>query len=190
MKKLSILSALFGLFFIGTSFGADITIYHSPYCPHCHHARDFIGGQLIYQYPKLKVVEVDVMVQENLPKFQEVLEKCKFDNGGVPVIVVGEKCFHGYADFMQEDLRKAVEADMSEDDIKTAKENKKAFDADPEKFKADNSERLKAISEYKQAAANAENEKKNEVENNSIYFWALLGVLVVAFGFVLLRKKK
>ena len=48
MKKISALFALFGLAFIGTASAADITVYYSPTCPHCHHARDFISNNLIY----------------------------------------------------------------------------------------------------------------------------------------------
>ena len=29
---------------------ADITIFYSPSCPHCHHARDFFKNELIYEY--------------------------------------------------------------------------------------------------------------------------------------------
>ena len=79
MKKISLLSALFGLFFVGTAFGADIRLYYSPYCPHCHHARDFFVNRIVYEYPKLRVVQVNVTDQANLPKFQDVLEKCGYE---------------------------------------------------------------------------------------------------------------
>lgn len=169
MKKLSLLSAIFGMAFIGAASAADITVYYSPTCPHCHHARDFIGGSLVYEYPKLRVTEVNVMEQTALPKFQDALAKCNYDNGGVPVIVVGEKCFQGYADFMQQELRDAVEADMSDSDKATAAENKKALEANPEKFKADNADRTQAISEYSaEKTADADVQKKITVGHQSI----------------------
>lgn len=189
MKKISIISAFFGLFFIGAVSAADIVVYHSPYCPHCHHARDFINGEMIYVYPKLKVTEVDVMVEQNLPKFQEALAKCKYDNGGVPVIVIGDKCFQGYADFMQQDLRDAVEIDMTEADKKLVIDNKKSFDNDPEKFKADRQDRVKAISTFQANKPAAAPEKKIE-KGTTLYFWAFLAVLVIALGVVLVKKKK
>ncbi len=190
MKKLSFLSALLGLFFVGTASAADITIYYSPYCPHCHHAQEFFSNKMIYEYPKLRVVQVNVMEEKNVPAFQEALTKCKYDNGGVPVIVVGEKCFQGYADFMEQELRDAVEADLSSSEKETAAENKKALEADPEAFKSKHSDRKNAISEYDpNAAAAAEAEKKSS-EGSSVYFYVLLIVLVAALGFVLIRKDK
>ena len=71
MKKISALFALFGLAFIGTASAADITVYYSPTCPHCHHARDFISNNLIYEYPTITVTEVNVMDQTNQDKFNE-----------------------------------------------------------------------------------------------------------------------
>lgn len=188
MKKLSILSALTGLVFCGAASAADITMYYSPTCPHCHHAREFFVNKIVYEYPDVRVVQVNVMDQTNLPMFQKVLEKCNYDSGGVPVIVVGDKCFQGYAEFMDQELRDAVEMDMSDGDKKQAAENKKALEADPDGYRAKHSDRQGAISEYNAAAA-AETEKKNN-NGSSIYFYALLIVLVAALGFVLIRKDK
>ena len=190
MKKLSILSALTGLVFCGAASAADITMYYSPTCPHCHHAREFFVNKIVYEYPDVRVVQVNVMDQTNLPMFQKVLEKCNYDSGGVPVIVVGDKCFQGYAEFMDQELRDAVEMDMSDGDKKQAAENKKALEADPDGYRAKHSDRQQAISEYNAAAAAAaETEKKNN-NGSSIYFYALLIVLVAALGFVLVRKDK
>ena len=47
MKKLSFLFALVGLVFTGAASAADITLYYSPYCPHCHHARDFFVNRIV-----------------------------------------------------------------------------------------------------------------------------------------------
>lgn len=194
MKKLSIVSAVMGLAFVGAASAADITVYYSPTCPHCHHARDFISNNLVYEYPMIKVTEVNVMDQANLPKFQETLKKCEYESGGVPVLTIGEKCFQGYADFMQAELREAVEADLSDDDKAAASENKKAMEADAEKFKSENADRKNAISEYvanadAPVADEATAEKKNN-NGSSIWFWGLLVVLVAGLGVVLVRKDK
>ena len=194
MKKLSIVSAVMGLAFVGAASAADITVYYSPTCPHCHHARDFISNNLVYEYPMIKVTEVNVMDQANLPKFQETLKKCEYESGGVPVLTIGEKCFQGYADFMQTELREAVEADLSDDDKAAASENKKAMEADAEKFKSENADRKNAISEYvanadAPVADEATAEKKNN-HGSSIWFWGLLVVLVAGLGVVLVRKDK
>lgn len=190
MKKTSLLSAVFGLAFVGAASAANITVYYSPTCPHCHNARDFIENTLVYEYPTISVSNVNVMDQANLPLFQETLKKCEYESGGVPVIIVGEKCFQGYADFMQDELRAAVEADMSSEDKNVAAENKAALESNAEEFKAANSERASAVSEYNAAAAEAAAAAEQASNGNSVvWFYALLVVLVAALGFVLIRKE-
>jgi len=152
MKTLSIVSAAFGVAFIGAASAANITIYYSPTCPHCHHAREFISSTLIYEYPNLTVSEVNVMENANSPMFADALKKCEYESGGVPVMVVGDKCFQGYADFMQNDLREAVEVDLSDADKAAAAANKKAIEENAEKFKQEHADRANAISEYKVAS--------------------------------------
>lgn len=190
MKKLSFLVALAGLVFCGAASAADVTLYYSPSCPHCHHARDFFVNKVVYEYPDVRVVQVNVMNHANRPMFERVLEKCNYTSGGVPVIVVGDKCFQGYADFMQQELRDAVEVDMSDSAKKQAAENKKAMDTDADSFRAKHPERQDAVSEYNPETANAvaETEKKNDAGASTVYFYVLLAVLVVALGVVLLRK--
>ncbi|MDW2958396.1 MAG: glutaredoxin domain-containing protein [Alphaproteobacteria bacterium] len=193
MKKASLLSAFLGLAFVGSASAADITVYYSPSCPHCHHAREFISNTLVYEYPELKVTEVNVMEQENLPMFQDALKKCGFESGGVPVLVIGDKCEQGYADFMQDTLREYVEADMNAEQKDIAAANKKAMAEDAEKFRTENSERANAVSEY---VVPAEEEKPADVAtadnkgNSTIWFWGLLIVLVAGLGYVLVRKDK
>lgn len=193
MKKLSFLSAIMGLTFAGVASAADITIYYSPSCPHCHHAREFISNTLVYEYPELKVTAVNVMDQANLPAFQDALKKCEFDNGGVPVMVIGDKCEQGYADFMQDTMREYIEVDLSDEQKAVAAENKAAMAADAEKFKSEHADRANAVVEYTVTVAEpaaepvAEPEKKNE-GGSTVWFWGLLIVLVATLGYVLVRK--
>ena len=193
MKKLSFLSAIMGLTFAGVASAADITIYYSPSCPHCHHAREFISNTLIYEYPELKVTAVNVMDQANLPAFQDALKKCEFDNGGVPVMVIGDKCEQGYADFMQDTMREYIEVDLSDEQKAVAAENKAAMAADAEKFKSEHADRANAVVEYTATVAEpaaepvTEPEKKNE-GGSTVWFWGLLIVLVATLGYVLVRK--
>ena len=187
MKTLSALFMAAGITFAGAASAANITVYYSPTCPHCHHAREFIANNLVYEYPNITVTQVNVFEEANHQMFQETLKKCEYESGGVPVLVVGEKCFQGYADFMQKDLREAVEADMSDADKATAAENKKALEENAEKFKAEHADRVDAISEY--TAANNENaQKKTSNAGSSIWFYVLLVALVAGLGFVLLKK--
>ena len=78
MKMSKLLVAVMGAVFIGNANAADITIYYSPTCPHCHHARDFISSALIYEYGDLKVTEVNVMNPDNRPAFADALKKCEY----------------------------------------------------------------------------------------------------------------
>ena len=194
MKKVSFLSAILGLTFAGAASAADITIYYSPSCPHCHHAREFISNTLVYEYPELKVTAVNVMDQANLPMFQEALKKCEFESGGVPVIVIGDKCEQGYADFMQDSLRESVEVDLNDEQKAAAAENKKAMAEDAEKFKAEHAERASAVTEYSavvaEEATTAAEESAPATQGNTTWFYALLIVLVAGLGYVLVRKDK
>ena len=188
MKRLSFLFALFGLMIAGAASAADITVYYSPSCPHCHHARDFISNTLIYEYPELKVTMVNVTDAANRSKFEEALKKCEFESGGVPVLVIGDKCEQGYADFMQDSLRESVAVDLSDEQKAVAAENKKAMETDAEKFKSEHAERANAIVEYVATAETETAEKKNNNEPSTIWFWGLLVILVAGLGFILVRK--
>jgi len=186
MKTLSILSAMCGVAFMSAASAADITIYYSPTCPHCHHAREFISSTLIYEYPQLKVTEVNVFEEANRPAFEDALKKCEYESGGVPVMVVGEKCFQGYADFMAQEVRDAVEADLDDAAKAIAAENKAALEKDADAFRSEHADRKDAISEY---VVNAEPQKKTDVQGGStIWFYAFLIALVAALGFVLVGK--
>ena len=114
MKKLIIAFALIAAGFTcfaftgGTSAkAANITVYYSPTCPHCHHALEYINDELVKDYPKITVSEIDVMKNdENLEEFKQVLKKCGFESGGVPTIVIGEKCWQGYSDEIRDEFSK------------------------------------------------------------------------------------
>ena len=160
MNKLSALFALAGLAFVGAASAADITVYHSPTCPHCHHAREFISQNLVYEYPTITVTEVNVMDQANREKFTETLKKCEYESGGVPVLTIGDKCFQGYADFMQAELREAIEVDLTDEDKATAAANKTAMEADAEKFRTENADKKATVSEYKAPAEEIAEAKK------------------------------
>lgn len=152
MKISKLLFALIGGIMIGNANAADITIFYAPTCPHCHHAREFISSTLIYEYDNLKVSEIDVTKIENRQAFVDALWKCGYQKGGVPVIVVGDvdakdahKCFQGYADATQPELRTAVEIDLTDAQKSAAAANKAAMDKDKDAFVAAHPERKSAI---------------------------------------------
>ena len=159
MKISKLLFTLMCGAFISGANAADVTIYYSPTCPHCHHAREFISNTLVYEYPNLTVSEVNVMTAENAQVVEDAFKKCEYESRGVPVIVIGERCFQGYADFMQQDLRDAVEVDLSDDEKATAAENKKALEENADQFKQEHADRASAISEYTAASEDAAKKK-------------------------------
>ena len=186
MKLSKLLFAVFcGAFMCGAN-AADITIYYSPTCPHCHHARDFVKNTLIYEYETLKVSEVNVMDADNRQDFFDTLKKCGYERGGVPVLVIGEKCFQGYSDASQSDLRVAVEADLTEEQKKAASANKAEMEKNKEAFVASHSERKNAVSD-KEFKKKINNETKN---TSSVLLYGFIGLLLIGLGIVLFKKQK
>lgn len=188
MQKISILWAVCGLIFTGAASAANVSIYYSPTCPHCHHARDFFGGKMVYEYPTVSVEMVNVAEGDNFKTFEATLKTCNYTSGGVPLIVIGDKCFQGYAPEMDQELRDAVAVDLSISEKAQADANRKAMDTDAEKFKADNANRAGAIVE-RTAATSVDAQKKTE-KKPVIYFYGLLILFVAGLGFVLIRKDK
>ena len=159
MRSSFILTAVLVATLAGAASAADITIYYSPSCPHCHHAREFIENNLVYEYPSINVTEVNVTLPEHQGAFSDALKKCEYESGGVPVIVIGDKCFQGYAEFMQTELRDAVEVDMSEDNKTFAKNVISEMDKDAEAYRSSHKSEAATITEY---TAESADEKKNK----------------------------
>ena len=147
MKTSKILFALICSAFIGGANAADISIFYSPTCPHCHHAREFISTTLIYEYNDLNVTEVNVTNVENRQAFVDALFKCGYQRGGVPVIVIGDKCFQGYADSMQSEIRTAVEVGLTDEQKSAAAANREEMTKDKNAFVTAHADRKNSIKE-------------------------------------------
>lgn len=186
MKISKLLFTLMCGAFISGANAADVTIYYSPTCPHCHHAREFIENTLIYEYADLKVTTVNVMEMDNRSEFMDTLKKCEYESGGVPVIVVGEKCFQGYADTMQSDLRNAIEIDLTDAQKQSAASNKAEMKKNKDSFVASHTDRKDAVSERE--IKKKINNKKNNTDN--IWLYGFLALLLVGLGSVLFKKQK
>lgn len=149
MKKLSLISAVLGLYMMGGAFASEmVTIYYSPSCPYCHYALDDISDKLIYEYPNLSVTEIDVSNPENRTAFSYALKKCDFKNGGVPVIVYGDNCKQGYSDLLMDEMRELLNASLNEEQKTLVASNRKAMEEDATAFKARNADRKKAVVKY------------------------------------------
>lgn len=189
--KITFLSALLGLCFIGAATAADMTIYYSPTCPHCHHAKDFTNNNFIYEYPTMNVTLVDVTIPENRTMFIEVLKSCNFSSGGVPVIKIGEKCFQGFAENMADELRAAIEIDMNADAKKSAADVKKAIAADGTKYREEHPTPVANVSEYTAPATVDDAEKKTNASDNKLASWTLgiLAFIVLVLSVSMSRRK-
>jgi len=190
MKK-TILSVFAAFGFIGLANAADITIYYSPTCPHCHHARDYTQNNFIYEYPTINVTMVDVTVPEHRAMFIDVLKQCDFASGGVPVIKIGEKCFQGFAENMADDLRTAIEVDLDDAAKKSAANVKSAIAADGAKYRNDNPTPVATISEYTADTTAPDAEKKTNASDNKLASWllAILALAVLLFSVSVANKK-
>ena len=137
--------ALLGLGFISSVNAADITIFYSPSCPHCHHARDFIKNELVYEYNDLTVTEINATLVEHRGDFINALNKCKYTSGGVPVLVIGDKCFQGYGVALNDEIRAAIEVDYNDAQKESVKSNQSDLAADRDAFVAAHKSRQNAI---------------------------------------------
>ncbi len=190
--KTTFLSIIAGLGFVGMANAADMTIYYSPTCPHCHHAKDFTNNNFIYEYPTMKVTLIDVTNPDHRNLFADVLRGCDFSSGGVPVIKIGEKCFQGFGEGMADEMRAAIEVDMPDAAKKSAADVKKAIAADGDKYRDEHPTPVASVTEYiAETPAADDTEKKTNASDNKIATWTLgiLAFLVLGFCVTIARKK-
>ncbi|MCQ2562091.1 MAG: hypothetical protein MJ158_00515 [Alphaproteobacteria bacterium] len=180
MKLLKLLFVLFLCPMVAN--GADLTIYYLPSCPHCHHAKDFIQNRLVYEYASLEVTEVNVGEKENIEEFRAALQKCKYDRGGVPVIVIGDKCFQGYAENMQKDFREAIDSYLTAEEKQQAQADKAELDKDAQAFMDSHPDRKDAVA--------ARGEKKMTDSHKPYVFYAIIGLFVLLSALFLMKKHK
>ncbi len=182
--KHKILSVLFGLFVVcGAGRAADITIYYSPTCPHCHHMRDYASNNFIYEYPTINITMVDVTVPENRGLFFDVIKSCDFSSGGVPVIKIGDKCFQGFAESMVDDMRTAIEVDMDDAAKKSAAAVKKSIAENGDEYRDAHPTPVATITEYSAPATDENPEKKTAASDNKWASWGLIILALAVLGF-------
>ena len=70
------------------------------------------------------------------------------------MVVIGDKCFQGYADSVKAEWREAVEADLTDEQKAAAAANKTALEQDKDAFIAAHADRKNAISEQEPAKKN------------------------------------
>lgn len=167
MRKFYIILA--ALAALSTAAHADVNmqIYYSEECPHCHHAREFINKSLIPEYKTLKVQEISVPT--NVEQFRKALQKCELSNGGVPLVIIGEKCIQGFgaSETTGKEYRAAIDNYISSG--KTATDDKAS------------------ASSTNEVTENMPQEPKSDT---AFYLYGLLAILLVGLGFVVFAKKK
>lgn len=174
MQKLSTallgLSILFGAH--TASAAVNLVIYHSPSCPHCHHARDFISGTLIKEYPDLIVTEINASDPSNTTAFRDAVKKCKLESHGVPLVVIDDECYQGYGEQMGQVYRDKINAEQAKE---------KGADATV----------TEAAQENADTANTAEVATETPTKGHSnVLLFALAGILIIAVAFVVLTKRK
>ncbi len=97
MRKLLLL-----LMLIPFAANAKNVMYYSTTCPHCHNAMAFFDAE------KTDIERINVAEGDNVELFRAAVKKCELQSGGVPLIVIRDKCFQGYAEFMNDDIRSAI----------------------------------------------------------------------------------
>ncbi len=108
MKKI-LISALFAVTMITTSAVAnDVKIFYTNTCPHCHNAREFFAKEIRPEYKSIRITEYNLDDKSSHPAFRKALTDCKYENGYVPVIMVGEKCWQGYGPSSNPEIIDAV----------------------------------------------------------------------------------
>ncbi len=189
MKKI-FLSAIAAFGFIGMANAADITIYYSPTCPHCHHAQDYTKNNFIYEYPTINVTFVNVVEPAHRAMFIDVLKQCDFASGGVPVIKIGDKCFQGFAESMADDMRSAIEVDMDDAAKQSAADVKKSIAENGDAYRAEHPTPVATVTEYSATGDDATDEKKTNASDNKLASWILivLGLIIVGFSISSARK--
>lgn len=114
MKKFLLLSLFMvtNLVFAKTN---DLKIFFLPACPHCHHALEFLENDLSKQVPNLNIIKVNLQDNDNnIIEFKKALSKCNYTSGGVPLILIKDKCFQGYSDNVKNDIEKIFISDKKE----------------------------------------------------------------------------
>jgi len=78
----------------------EIKLFWGQGCPHCAHLKEFLAD-LKQAYPEFQYSDYEIYYEpENGEKFIAAVEQCEPEinpaNAGVPLLVIGSKCFMGY----------------------------------------------------------------------------------------------
>ncbi|MCL2017421.1 MAG: hypothetical protein FWG80_01430 [Alphaproteobacteria bacterium] len=175
MRKISIFCTLFSVLCISSYAAREITVYHSPNCMYCHHAIDFINDNLVNEYPDLIVTQVNAALPANGETFRAAVRKCDLSGFGVPLVVIGDRCFQGFSAATGDEYRNVLEAIVPEE-----------VAAAGQGLIAD--ETMGMETETVHAVQTPSNDAR--IGKTPVFLYALFGIFLLALGTVLLAKKR
>jgi glutaredoxin len=91
---------LAALFFIakgahGEKEKAEMVLFFSPSCPHCHKAMGFLD-KIGPQYPGLKITKHDVTTRSGMNYYTHYKKKLNIADSGVPLAIFGDQYELGF----------------------------------------------------------------------------------------------
>ncbi len=87
-------------------------IYYLTTCGHCHDAREFIYNTLAKEFPSINFEQRNVAEDKFRKTFESDLKKCNLTSYGVPLVVIGDKCFQGYGPKTGDEYRNAIKSEI------------------------------------------------------------------------------
>ncbi len=119
------LQTIIALAFLSTPAFAknEIKIYYLETCPHCHHALEFIKGDLKKEY-QFDLNEINVGIKENQKKFFETAKKCDLKSNGVPVMVINDHCIQGFGEPVKNVIKNYLSKEESNSETTKTTEQK------------------------------------------------------------------
>lgn len=75
---------------------AEMLLFYSPTCPHCHAAMEFLDNKVAKKYPELKITKHNTSTRSGANYYMYYKKKLQWDGNGVPVAVFGDKYEMGF----------------------------------------------------------------------------------------------
>jgi glutaredoxin len=175
MKKIVALCTVFVAFCTAAG-AASMTLYYTPTCPFCHHAKDYINDHLRDEFPDLNVIEINVAERVNQRVFRDAVGRCGLDGGGVPLIVIGDECIQGFGTETGARMREAIQNLPAPEPVPVTEELAEAIET--------------AEQEMEEAAEEIRAVREREGGSISIFMMALAAITLLSLGAVLFARKK
>ena len=82
---------------VGGENKAEIILFYSPTCPHCHHALEFLDKEIVPKYPDLTITKYNASTKVGANYYFHYAKKLGMDNAGaVPLAIFGDKYELGF----------------------------------------------------------------------------------------------